>query len=112
MGRTPFWVGEKLRQLLTLSIDDLELLYPQFNRNHLIATKSYWSRKVERQPQQEENPFIRQARPTVIRPTRRRKPQREDTLTVLAGEAQIGYRGDEPFHDETAMELFQLAVQE
>lgn len=56
--------------------------------------------------------FISQAQPTIIRPTKRRKPAREGSLTVCMGDAQIGYRGDEAFHDETAMELSALAVLE
>ena len=60
----------------------------------------------------DEKTFITQASPTIIKPTRRRKPTREDSMTLLAGDAQIGFRGTEPFHDEDAMELFQIAVRE
>lgn len=60
----------------------------------------------------DEEQFITQASPTVIKPTKRRKPTREDSLTVCMGDAQIGYRGEEPFHDETAMELALLAIHE
>jgi predicted phosphodiesterase len=112
MGRQAFWEGQDLANLLNLGIDDLHLLYPQFNRNHLIATKRYWSIKMETQPT-EDNPFIRQAPPTVVRPTTRRRPERgDDQLTILAGDAQIGFRGDEPFHDEVAMRLAQIAIRE
>lgn len=56
--------------------------------------------------------FITQAKPTLIRPTKRRKPVRKDMLTLCLGDAQIGYRGTEAFHDEVALELAQLAILE
>lgn len=59
-----------------------------------------------------EQTFISRAAPTVIKPTRRIRPLRQDSLTLLAGDAQIGFRGDEPFHDEDSMELFCIAVRE
>lgn len=56
--------------------------------------------------------FVTQAAPTIIRPTRRKKPVRGDNLTLAMGDAQIGYYNDEPFHDERAMALGILAVAE
>ena len=64
------------------------------------------------EPSIETGDFIRQAKPTVIRPTRRKKPVRSDQLTIVVGDAQIGYRGDEAFHDETALDLAQIAIRE
>lgn len=60
----------------------------------------------------DETTFINKAAPTRITPTRRRKPVRSDELTLVLGDAQIGYRGEEEFHDETAMSLAQLAIAE
>jgi len=59
-----------------------------------------------------EQSFISQAAPTKIIPSRRQKPQRHDELTLVMGDAQIGFRGEEAFHDETAMSLAQVAVRE
>lgn len=56
--------------------------------------------------------LISRAPVSVIKPSTRVKPTRGDTLTLIAGDSQIGYRGDEPFHDQRAMDLFQLAVRE
>lgn len=50
MGRQAHWTGENLKNLLTKDLDELTKLYPQFTRNHLSATKRYWSKKMERQP--------------------------------------------------------------
>lgn len=48
--------------------------------------------------------LVREAAPTVIRPTRRKKPTRRDSMTLVAGDAQV------PFHDPEALELFQDEV--
>ncbi len=48
--------------------------------------------------------LVREAPKTVIRPTKRKRPQRSEELTIVAGDAQI------PFHDERAMELFLAEV--
>lgn len=56
--------------------------------------------------------FISQAAPTIIRPSRRVKPAREDELTLVFGDAQIGYRGEEAFHSERSMMLAQTAIRE
>ena len=50
--------------------------------------------------------LVREAPPTRITPSRRKIPTRKDSLTLVAGDAQI------PFQDDTAMELFQTAVRE
>ena len=50
--------------------------------------------------------FIRQAAPTIVRPSRRKRPVRSDTVTLAFGDAQI------PFQNERAMSLALVAVQE
>lgn len=60
----------------------------------------------------DESVFINRAAPTIIRPTRRRKPVRDGELSIIIGDAQIGFRGEEAFHDETAMSLAQIAIRE
>jgi hypothetical protein len=52
------------------------------------------------------------AAPTRITPSRRVKPTREDEVTVFIPDMQIGYRGEETFHDEVAMALGQTAIRE
>lgn len=59
-----------------------------------------------------EDLLVNRAAPTRITPSRRVKPERSDELTVCFGDAQIGYRGEEPFHDERALSLASLAVRE
>ena len=59
-----------------------------------------------------ERDFIRQAAPTIIRPSRRIRPTRRDELTIAFGDAQIGFRGEETFHDERAMALATVACRE
>lgn len=59
-----------------------------------------------------EDLFVSRAAPTRITPTRRTRPQRSDELTLVFGDAQIGYRGEEAFHDERAMALAQIAIRE
>ena len=60
----------------------------------------------------DEEKFITQAAPTNIRPTKRKKPVRDGSLTLCMGDAQIGFRGDEAFHDEDAMQLSLIAALE
>lgn len=57
-------------------------------------------------PHVEMGDFIRQAKPTLVRPTRRKKPVRSDTVTLAFGDAQI------PFHDERALSLALTAITE
>lgn len=112
MGRIPIYTEIEIEFIKTHSIDEICKFFPNKDRNTLIATKRYWSSKMERSTQ-EENPFIRQAQPTVVRPSRRKKPERNgDSLSILGGDLQAGFRGSEPFHDEVAMALFQLAIRE
>lgn len=65
-----------------------------------------------------EQRLVRRAAPTIIRPSRRKVPQRQDTITMAMGDAQIGRRFDpntgeyEPFHDYRAMALGVAAVRE
>ena len=96
MGRQAFWEGQDLANLLNLGIDDLHLLYPQFNRNHLIATKRYWSTKVantpEYRPQPEDYGMYEQATPARITPSRRRRAQRMSKLILVYGDGQVGFR--------------------
>lgn len=76
-------------------------------------TKPLPSFKITRQTTEvDEEKFITQAAPTVIRPLRRKKPQRGGKLTLCMGDAQIGFRGSEPFHDEESMTLSIMAVRE
>jgi len=75
-----------------------------------IETRRLTSEAYE--PAVERGDFIRQAQPTIVRPTRRRKPVRTDELTIAIGDAQIGYRGQESFHNETSMALAQIAIRE
>lgn len=49
---------------------------------------------------------VSRAAPTRITPTRKQKPARADSRTLVAGDAQI------PFHDQEAFDRFQLAVRE
>ena len=53
-----------------------------------------------------ESLLVRKAAPTRITPTRRKKPIRGDSRTLVAGDSQI------PFHDEQAHDRFQQAVVE
>jgi len=56
--------------------------------------------------------FVSQAPHTVMRSTRRVKPKDRDKVSAIIPDVQIGYRDDEPFHDERAMALARLAVRE
>lgn len=158
MGRTPFWVGIHLYNLLTLPDEELFATYPGYSKNELRALRRYYRKRLEQgeiimpeapheptEPVQgrlvkswevamrgqdgewdtttlhsyehlqegvDEEKFITQAAPTIIRASKVRQGKRSESLTILAGDAQIGFRGDEPFHDETAMDLFQQAVRD
>lgn len=68
--------------------------------------------QTEPDPVDIESLLVRQASPTRITPSRRVKPDRSDELTLCFGDAQIGYRGEEPFHDERALSLAHVAVRE
>lgn len=59
-----------------------------------------------------ENMFVRQGQPVKITPSRRAKPVRKDKLTAIIPDVHIGFRGDETFHDESAIELAHLAIRE
>lgn len=48
--------------------------------------------------------LVNRSRPTKITPTRRTKPIRSNSRTIVAGDAQI------PFHDEEALDRFHRAV--
>lgn len=58
------------------------------------------------EPEVDTGDFIRQAAPTIVRPTRRKRPVRSDTVTLAFGDAQI------PFQNERAMDLALVAVHE
>lgn len=58
------------------------------------------------EPEIDKGDFIRQAAPTIVKPTRRKRPTRSDSVTVAFGDAQI------PFQDERAMNLALRAVEE
>lgn len=105
-----------IRDIFELSLDELQAKYmkPKDSRS-LIALRRYYSKKLQQKPMTPailSEPFITQARPTIIKATSRKQPTRKDTVTLCLGDAQIGYRGDEPFHDERAMELAQIAIRE
>lgn len=63
---------------------------------------------VQLSPKQDEvdieSLLVRKAAPTLIRPSRRKKTSRNDSLTLVAGDAQI------PFHDPQKVDEFQQAV--
>lgn len=121
MARQPAG-ADFIRDLYRLTTEELQLKYgkPRNKRTHEVL-KRYYANKdkhkestVERasSPEDYSEHFIRQAPPVTIRPSTRHRPVREGQLTLAAGDAQIGFKGDEPFHDETSMELFQVAVHE
>ena len=58
------------------------------------------------EPEVDNGDFIRQAKPTIVRPTRRKRPIRSDKVTLAFGDAQI------PFQDEHAMQMALMAVEE
>lgn len=62
------------------------------------------------EPDITEDMFVRQAKPTIIRPNRTRAPKRTDRLGIVVPDIQIGYRAGEPFHDEAAMQTVQEAI--
>lgn len=105
-----------IKDLLSLTLAELQAKYmkPKDQRS-LTALRRYYNKKQRKEPLMPEagpEMFISQAKPTVIRATTRRAPNRKDEMTLCMGDAQIGYRGDEPFHDERVMELAQLAIRE
>lgn len=171
MSRKPVWVGDRLYDLLTLSLSELKKKYPEYTPGTLKGKKAYWSNKYrngeidmpptpenqpENQPERHEvkeyiedghlvsevtgwyemvtknaegeaevhklykhstkkRPlpedvsealFVSQAAPTSIHPIEVVKSTRTDSISLIAGDAQIGYRGEEPFHDDRAMDLF------
>lgn len=59
-----------------------------------------------------EHSFINQAAPTIIRPSKRLKPTRSDSVSVILPDMQIGYRNDEAFHDERCLTLGLAACRE
>lgn len=71
-----------------------------------------YKHSTKTRPGFEEIDFINQAPSKIIRPTRRSKARRADELTLFIPDMQIGYRNGESFHDETAMELGQIAIRE
>lgn len=58
------------------------------------------------EPTVDKGDFIRQAQPTIVRPTRRKRPVRSDNITLAFGDAQI------PFQDEHALSMALKAVEE
>lgn len=50
--------------------------------------------------------FIRQAKPTIVKQGKRKKPERKDSITLAFGDAQI------PFQDEHAMQMALRAIEE
>jgi predicted phosphodiesterase len=105
----PKWIED----LFNLDLAELQQKYlkPKDERS-LKALRNYHKNKGTAVQEASPEQFITQARPTVIRATTRRQPNRKDEVTLAMGDAQIGYRGDEPFHDERAMDFAQLAIRE
>jgi hypothetical protein len=56
MGRTAFWDGERLKDLLSLSIEELQEKYPGRSRQNVISSKRYWSIKMEQYPSGDKSP--------------------------------------------------------
>lgn len=56
--------------------------------------------------------FVTQAPHTVMRSTKRVRPKDRDKVTAIIPDVQIGFRDDQPFHDDRAMMLARLAVRE
>lgn len=88
--------------------------YIKNSEGEIEYTKPLPSFRITRvkDPEVDEEKFINRAAPTNIRPTKRKKPTREGSLTLCMGDAQIGFRGEEAFHDEDAMALSLIAVLE
>jgi predicted phosphodiesterase len=107
---------EYINDLFALELEELQTKYdkPKDQRS-LVSLRRYYRTKqspavvLERTLSEQ---FITKAKPTVIKPSKVAKPKRQGKLTICLGDAQIGYRGDEPFHDERAMELAQIAIKE
>lgn len=59
MGRPLEWSGEKLTNLLELTIDELCQKYPNEDRNKLRALKSYHTRKIKRMEQKDFGDILR-----------------------------------------------------
>lgn len=70
--------------------------------NEWKSTENHSWEHVE--PVNIEDMIVRKAPPTTIRPTRRKTPTRRDSLTLVAGDAQI------PFHSPEAVDMFQEQV--
>lgn len=85
---------------------------PNDPENPIVTRVHKHSTKTRPNPELTGEEFITQAAPTIIRPHKSRPVVRTDTLTLLAGDAQIGFRAGEAFHDEGAMDLFQQAVRQ
>lgn len=70
-----------------------------------------YERKLpELRPEEFERLFVTQAPPSQINSTELRRPARKDKLTALMPDCQIGWLGEQPFHDQRAMDLGRLAV--
>lgn len=54
MGRQAFWEGERLKDLLTLPLKELEQKYG-IDTNHLRTIRRYWRKQMERQPGENNN---------------------------------------------------------
>ena len=60
----------------------------------------------------DESLFIKKAPSVIIRPSRKSIPERNGEVTICMGDAHIGYREKEPFHDERALLLGIIAVRQ
>lgn len=71
-----------------------------------IEVRRMTSDTFEPEVEVDKGDFIRQAAPTIVRPSRRKRPTRSDSVTLAFGDAQI------PFHDERALSLALTAITE
>lgn len=113
------WNADDIANLLSLSITELERLYPDHNRNKLSILKKYYENKIKTEPmsmQVEFVPldvdsvtFLSQANPVSIKSSKPRTVKRGYKIIVALGDMQIAYRkiGDSlvPIHDEAAMSV-------
>jgi hypothetical protein len=64
MSRKPKWVGTDLHNLLTLSIKELQKIYPEEKQSTLKGKKAYWKKKLLNgeieMPEKEPNPTANQ----------------------------------------------------
>jgi len=107
---------EYVADLFSMDLEQLQEKYmkPKDERS-LAGLRRYYANKQTPAAVLEktlEEQFINRAKPTVVRASKVKKPHRVGDLTICLGDAQIGYRGDEPFHDERAMSFALIAIKQ